>query len=82
MSEVPILVNKHFKTNRPRLLIVEDDPGISDQLKWGLLKDYEVFTAADPDTALACFQEEMPPVVTLDLGLPPKPDEGKLVLNY
>ncbi|MGA1871751.1 MAG: PEP-CTERM-box response regulator transcription factor [bacterium] len=70
-----------FHTDRPRLLIVDDDPGISNQLKWGLCKDYKVFIASDPETALTVLEKELPPVVTLDLGLPPRPDDGEIGLQ-
>jgi len=55
-----------------KLLIVEDDPGLQSQLRW-CFEDYEVITATDRETALAAVSEQAPPVVTLDLGLPPDP---------
>jgi len=67
----------------PKLLIVEDDPGLQAQLKWAY-EDFEVFIAGDRATALALLRSEEPPVVTLDLGLPPDPDgtsEGFAVLD-
>ena len=74
-------MKKYAQTDKPRLLIVDDDPGISNQLKWGLTKDYQVFNASDPETAIKVFEKEIPPVVTLDLGLPPKPDDGEIGLQ-
>ncbi len=53
-----------------KLLIVEDDPGLQSQLRW-CFEDYEVITAEDRETALAQVRRHEPPVVTLDLGLPP-----------
>jgi len=67
----------------PKLLIIEDDPGLQAQLKWAY-EDFEVFIAGDRATALALLRAEEPPVVTLDLGLPPDPDgtsEGFAVLE-
>lgn len=58
---------------KPRLLIVEDDEEIRSQMKWGLISDYEVVLAGDRAAALAAFRETRPPVVLLDLGLPPNP---------
>ncbi len=58
-----------------RLLIIEDDEGIKTQLKWGLSKDYRVTMAGDHQEALKIFQQEMPKVVVLDLGLPPLENE-------
>jgi two-component system NtrC family response regulator len=54
------------------LLIVEDDLGLSSQLRWAL-GDYEVQVAADRPAALAALRRFSPAVVTLDLGLPPDP---------
>ncbi len=67
----------------PKLLIVEDDPGLQAQLKWAY-EDFEVLIAGDRQTALALLRSEEPSVVTLDLGLPPDPDgtsEGFAVLD-
>ena len=75
------MTDKNQNLERPRLLIVEDDPGISNQLKWGLSKDYEVFTAPDPENTLRFLKKEHPAVITLDLGLPPKPDDGVIGLR-
>jgi two-component system NtrC family response regulator len=55
-----------------KLLIVEDDPGLQSQLQW-CFEGYEISTAADRETALAQVHQQGPPVVTLDLGLPPDP---------
>jgi len=62
---------------KDKLLIVEDDEDLRTQLKWGLVKDYEVFLAEDRLVAREMFQKERPEVVTLDLGLPPQPDGVK-----
>ena len=58
---------------RPRLLIVEDDPGLQRQLRWAD-EDYEVTIAGDRTAAIEALRAEEPAVVTLDLGLPPDPD--------
>ena len=59
---------------KAKILIVEDDESIRTQMKWALAKDYEVFLADNRPSALQILAREHPPVVTLDLGLPPKPD--------
>ena len=56
-----------------KLLIVEDDPGLMNQLKW-CFDGYEVFTAEDRETAIAELRRHEPRVVLQDLGLPPKPE--------
>ncbi len=68
---------------RPKLLVVEDDPGLQAQLKWAY-EDFDVLIAGDRQSALTLLRAEEPPVVTLDLGLPPDPDgvsEGFAVLD-
>ena len=68
---------------KPKLLVVEDDPGLQAQLKWAY-EDFEVIVAEDRPSALAALRSEAPEVVTLDLGLPPDPDgttEGFAVLD-
>lgn len=58
---------------KPKLLVVEDDPGLQRQLKWAY-EDYEVLVAGTREEALTLLRAEEPQVVTLDLGLPPDPD--------
>ena len=58
---------------KDKLLIIEDDEDLRKQMKWGLSRDFEVFTAEDRPRGLEIFNEENPPIVTLDLGLPPQP---------
>jgi two-component system NtrC family response regulator len=68
---------------RPKLLVVEDDPGLQAQLKWAY-EDFDVIVAGDRASAMAALRSEEPAVVTLDLGLPPDPDgtsEGFAVLD-
>ena len=66
-----------------KLLIVEDDPGLLKQLRWGF-EGYEVEGASDRESALALLRRLEPAVVTLDLGLPPDPggvSEGFAILK-
>ena len=58
---------------KPKLLIVDDDTGIQRQLRW-CFDDYDVATAGDREEAVARFRAVVPPVVTVDLGLPPDDD--------
>ena len=70
--------------SRPKLLIVEDEDSIRSQMKWALAQDYEVFLAEDRAHALEIVRRERPAIVTLDLGLPPRPrdvEEGFLTLS-
>jgi two-component system NtrC family response regulator len=59
--------------HKPKLLIIEDDPGLQKQLRWSL-DAYEVAVAGDREAALAQIRRHEPAVVTMDLGLPPDPD--------
>jgi two-component system, NtrC family, response regulator len=58
--------------NGRRLLIIEDDPGLSTQMRW-CFEDIDVFVATNMREAQAILTREEPQVVTLDLGLPPEP---------
>jgi len=68
---------------KPKLLIVEDDPGLQKQLKW-CFDEYEVLIASNRNEALAQWRRFEPPVVLQDLGLPPDADgvtEGMATLK-
>ncbi|MBL9201847.1 MAG: PEP-CTERM-box response regulator transcription factor [Opitutaceae bacterium] len=58
---------------KPRLLIVEDDEEIRTQMRWALTAEYSIATAGDRANAVEQFRLNKPPVVLLDLGLPPHP---------
>ena len=66
-----------------KLLIVEDDPGLLNQLKW-CFEGYDVATAEDRTTAINELRRHEPMVILQDLGLPPNPegvDEGLATLR-
>jgi two-component system NtrC family response regulator len=56
-----------------KLLVIEDDVGLQTQLRW-CFENYEVLIAGERETALEEIEKHQPPVITLDLGLPPDPD--------
>ncbi|HEC22541.1 MAG TPA: PEP-CTERM-box response regulator transcription factor [Chloroflexi bacterium] len=58
-----------------KLLVVEDDPGLQSQLRW-CFDDYEVILAEDRESAISALRRHEPPVITLDLGLPPDPSNA------
>jgi two-component system, NtrC family, response regulator len=69
---------------KPKILIVEDDEFVANQMRWALAPDNEVFLAEDRISALEILRKEQPAVATLDLGLPPSPGdttEGFLALS-
>src|SRR6185437_7419443 len=53
-----------------QLLIVEDDSGLQSQLKWAFSQFAPQIVGAR-EAAVAAAQKLSPPVVVLDLGLPP-----------
>ncbi len=66
---------------KPGLLIVDDDPLITDTLHFVLSRDFEVFVAESRAQvrSLLTQLQTLPPLALVDLGLPPtqhKPDEG------
>lgn len=56
------------------LLIVEDDPALQKQMRWAF-DQYETVLAGDRESAIAQLRRFEPAVVTMDLGLPPEPDD-------
>jgi two-component system nitrogen regulation response regulator GlnG len=60
---------------KPRLLLVDDDPLITESLAFVLGPDFELACAADRASAVAALREMggPPDVALIDLGLPPAP---------
>ncbi|MEW6404939.1 MAG: response regulator transcription factor [Chloroflexota bacterium] len=55
----------------PRILVVDDEPAVTDLLAYNLRKShYEVLTAADGRTALRIATESTPDLILLDLMIP------------
>ncbi len=54
----------------PRVLIVDDEPGIQESLRMLLKQDCELVTAGDVDAALRVIDEEPPDLILLDLLMP------------
>ena len=63
------------KMEKPKLLVIEDEEGIRTQMKWALIETHDVFLATDGEKAMELIESEHPPLVTLDLGLPPHPED-------
>jgi two-component system catabolic regulation response regulator CreB len=56
---------------KPRILIVEDEPGIADTIQYALRTDgFEPHWCATGEEALARVKAEAPALVILDVGLP------------
>ncbi len=68
-------------SNKPLLLIVDDDPLISDALSYAFAAEYDIVTSHARPHCLALLQQlrRTPQAALVDLGLPPlphRPDEG------
>jgi two-component system, NtrC family, response regulator len=59
---------------RRPLLIIEDDPALQKQMRWAF-DQFDPVVAHDRDSAIAKLRHAEPAVVTMDLGLPPNPDD-------
>jgi DNA-binding response OmpR family regulator len=70
---------------KPRILIVDDDEAITQQLFWTLNDDYDVITANDLPSAVRRATVYEPAISILDLHLPPEsssPEVGLRILEY
>ena len=70
---------------KPRILIVDDDEAITQQLFWTLSDDYDVVTANDLQTAVRRATIYEPVLSIVDLHLPPEvdsPEVGLRILEY
>jgi len=70
---------------KPRILIVDDDQAITQQLYWTLCEEYDVVTANDMQTAVRRATFYKPDISLLDLQLPPEADSpaiGLRLLEY
>jgi two-component system NtrC family response regulator len=68
------------------LIIVEDDPGLREQMKWALCESFGIAEADSlPSTLEAfrgrCADGEPPPLVCLDMGLEGRHDRGLDVID-
>jgi DNA-binding NtrC family response regulator len=66
---------------KPSLLIVDDDPLITDTLSYALGKDFEIMVSDSRQHAVSLLRQldSAPQLALVDLGLPPaphRPDEG------
>jgi two-component system NtrC family response regulator len=69
---------------KPKLLVVDDEEAIRNQMRWALADEYDVLLAEDRPSALEQMKQARPDAVLLDLGLPPAPrdaTEGLLALG-
>jgi DNA-binding NtrC family response regulator len=70
---------------KPRILIVDDDSAITQQLYWTLCDEYDVITANDMQTAIRRATFYKPDISILDLQMPPDketPTVGLRLIEY
>ena len=58
------------------LLIVDDNAGLREQMKWAFSGSFSVLEAGTADECVSVFKKAMPGIVLLDMGLDNVPDKG------
>jgi len=66
---------------KPRILVVDDDEAITQQLYWTLAAEYDVVTANDLRTAIRRATFYKPDISILDLQMPPDNDAPTMGLQ-
>lgn len=64
-----------------RILVVDDEEWIRNQMKWALAKDYEVFLAEDIASAMEITDRKKPDLIMLDISLTPNMGTGTEGIN-
>ena len=59
-------------SRRNRILIIEDDRHLREQLAWSLKDDHDVLQAGDRNEGKELYRRRKPDVTLLDLHLPPR----------
>jgi len=59
-----------------KILVIDDEEWIRNQMKWALSKEYEVLTSGDVESAMRTIGREKPVVVMLDISLTPDVGAG------
>lgn len=62
-------MNKDMLDSKPKILIIDDEAGIREQLKWSLHKDYQIFEAETGEKGLELVKSERPDIALIDLTL-------------
>jgi two-component system NtrC family response regulator len=63
------------------ILIVDDNIGLREQMKWALNSNYSIYEAGSSAECISSFQQHHPDVVLLDMGLDNVPDKGLELIN-
>lgn len=67
--------------DKTKLLLVEDNKGLREQLKWALTDMYDVYEADSMDACCTVFDSESPQIICLDMGLENIPDRGLEIID-
>jgi two-component system NtrC family response regulator len=66
---------------KTKVLLVEDNHGLREQLKWALIDLYEVHEADSMESCCTVFDAQTPSIVCLDMGLDNVPDKGLEIMD-
>ena len=64
-----------------KLLLVEDNVGLREQMKWALNSEYEVLEAETLEGCLESLRKQRPGVICLDMGLENRPERGLEIID-
>jgi two-component system, NtrC family, response regulator len=64
-----------------KLLLVEDNVGLREQMKWALNSDYEVLETETLEGCLESLRRQRPGIICLDMGLENKPERGLDIID-
>jgi two-component system, NtrC family, response regulator len=64
-----------------KLLLVEDNVGLREQMKWALNSDYEVLETETLEGCLDFLRRQRPALICLDMGLENKPERGLDIID-
>ena len=64
-----------------KLLIVEDNAALREQMKWALSAEYKVMEADSSATCASAVERERPDCICLDMGLDNIPDKGLEIID-
>jgi two-component system NtrC family response regulator len=67
---------------KPRVLLVEDNHGLREQLKWALTDTYDIVEADTMESCCTIFEQLRPLIVCLDMGLDNIPDRGLEIIDW
>ena len=58
------------KMDRPRILVIDDDPGARESIRLMLERDYEIIEAESIAQSMVAFDRQEPDLITLDVYMP------------